>query len=236
MKDIAKPGYQYLTQYRSDSGGFLTNLDEKKMTDVLSIAHYGLINLEMGNSDLATSAGSYLCEAIRKQPKLEDGFYLRFDEKKSVITDFPKDKTAFYYVSTKEPNQLHFMIGYPAAFLALLYKKTNHLEFLNAAKSYLDFSLSCDKSVYSCNFSHKIAWAASLLYECTGEERYLAVIDKSTSYFLASQGDNMWFTDDINASYDQSAEIACWFLDIVENINSFKKKAELAKAKDVEPV
>jgi hypothetical protein len=128
------------------------------------------------------------------------------------------------------------MIGYPAAFLALLYKETNRKEFLSAAKSYLDFSLFCDESVYSCDFSHKIAWAASLLYECTGDKRYLAVIDKITSYFLEKQENGMWFTSDINASYDQSAEIACWFLDIAKNINSFKKKAELVKTKEVQSI
>jgi hypothetical protein len=235
IKEIVQPGYQYLEQYNLGTAGFLTN-QEAKMTDVLSIAHYGLINLEMDKLDIAINAGNYLCEAIRKQPELDSGFYLRFDKNKNIIIDFPKDKTVFYYVSTKKPNQLHFMLGYPAAYLALLYKKTNNSEFLNAAKSYLNFSLSCDKSVYSCDFSHKIAWAASILYDCTGDEKFLAVIDKITDYFIANQKNGMWFTDDINASYDQSAEIACWFLDIVKNINSFKKKMEWAMTKDIEPI
>jgi len=228
MQEIVKPGYQYLTQYSDSSGRFLTN-PEAKMTDVLSIAHYGLINLEMDKLDVATAAGDYLCEAIDNQPELSKGFYLRLDKNKNIITDFPEEKKAFYYVSTKEPNQLHFMIGYPAAYLSLLYKKTNDSKFLNATKLYLDFSLSCDQSVYSCNFSHKIAWAASLLYECTGEEKYLTVIDKITNYFMENQKDGMWFSGEINTSYDQSAEIACWFLDIVKNVNSFKKNLELTK-------
>jgi hypothetical protein len=216
MNEIVQPGYEYLTQYSLGPAGILTN-KVSETSDVLCVAHCGLINLEMDKLDIAIAAGNYLCEAIQKQPDLSQGFYLRFNKEKNVITDFPKDKTVFYYVSTKESNQLYFMLGYPAAYLVLLYKKTNNLEFLNAAKSYLDFSLSCDKSIYSCNFSHKIAWAASLLYECTGEKKYLTVIDKITDYFISNQKNGMWFTDDINASYDQSAEIACWFLDIIKN-------------------
>lgn len=110
------------------------------------------------------------------------------------------------------------MIGYPSAYLGALYKKTNNLDFLKAAQAYLDFSLSCDKSIYTCYFSHKIAWAASLIYECTGNEKYLTVIDKISDYFIAQQKNGMWFESDINASYDQSAEIAYWFLAIVKNI------------------
>lgn len=221
MVEVAQPGGQYLSRYfLGDRAGFATNQIDKipKMTDVLTVAHHGLINLEMDNMELALTAGNHLCRVIDKQPDLKKGFYLRLDEKENVIT---KEQTPFYFVSASEPNQLHFMIGYPAAFLALIYKKTQRLEFLTAAKTYLNFSLSCDKSVYTCDFSHKISWAASLLYECTGDEKYLEVIDKIADHFIEKQHRcGMWFAGDINASYDQSAEIACWFLDIVKNVNS----------------
>lgn len=235
LNGIGSLGYQYLSQYDMGNNGFLTNEIHNipQMTDILSVAHYGLINLESDHIETAITAGNYLSDAIQNQPNLKNGFYLRLDKEKNIICDFPKDKTPFYFVSTTEPNQLHFMIGYPAAYLAMLYKKTNNPSFLNAAQSYLDFSLSCDKSMYECNFSHKIAWAASLIYECTGEEKYLSVINKITTYFIENQKDGMWFSDNITSSYDQSAEIACWFLDIVKNINSFKKKVTLEEQNDI---
>lgn len=239
LEEISQSANRYLKQYHlGEKSGFSTNQVNKdpKVTDVLTVAHHGLLNLEMGNLEIAISAGNYLCQAINKQPNLKNGFYLRLDNEGNLITSFPKEQTAFYFVSSTEPNQLHFMIGYPAAYLAMLYKKTKNLDFLTAAKSYLDFSLSCDKSVYACDFSHKIAWAASLVYECTGDVKYLAVIDKIADHFIAKQQkDGMWFSDDINASYDQSAEIACWFLDIVKNVNEFKKKVSLEEAKKAEP-
>jgi hypothetical protein len=48
-----------------------------------------------------------------------------------------------------------------------------------------------------------------------------SVIDKIADYFISNQKNGIWFNDDINASYDQSAEIACWFFDIIKNLNSF---------------
>lgn len=226
ITDMSQSGYKYLAQYNlGEKAGFQTNniTCESRITDVLTVAHHGLINLEMGNLDIATYAGNFLCEVIRKQPDLKKGFYLRLDKQGNLITEFQKEQTPFYFVSATEPNQLHFMIGYPSAYLAILYKKTRNTDFINAAKAYLDFSLSCDKNVYACDFSHKIAWAASLVYECTGEDKYLTVIDKISDYFISKQKNGMWFPEDTNSSYDQSAEIACWFLDIVKNINSLKK-------------
>lgn len=232
--DVSSPGFEYLKKFKlSRNLGFLTNHQDSKSvdTDVLTAAHHGLINLEMNNLDAAIAAGNYLCEALSRQPELKKGFYLRINNKGEVITQYPAEKAAFYFVSTTQPNQLHFMIGYPSAYLAILYKHTKDMKFLDAAKAYLDFSLSCDESVYRCNFSHKIAWAASLVYECTGDTKYLAVIDRISGYFIANQKNGMWFTEDVNSSFDQSAEIACWFLDIVKNINNFKKKINLEDAK-----
>jgi hypothetical protein len=221
--DISLPGYNYLKQYNlGENSGFLTN-DAKAqsgITDVLTAAHHGLINLEMENIDVAISAGNYLCKALSKQPNLSDGFYLRLDQQGQIITPFAKEQMAFNFISATEPNQLHFMIGYPAAYLALLYKKTRNEEFLNAAKAYLDFSLSCNEQIYQCNFSHKIAWAASLIYEFTGDEKYLRVIERISDHFIANQRNGMWYLEDIDTSYDQSAEIACWFLDVVKNIRN----------------
>lgn len=234
ITEISQPGCKYLDQYNlGEKAGFLTNnvRGQTVVTDVLTVAHHGLINLEIGNLDVAISAGDFLCEAINKQPNLKNGFNLRFDKQGNLITEFPKEQAPFYFISASKPNQLHFMIGYPSAYLAILYKKTKNEKYLNAAKAYLDFSLSCDKSIYECDFSHKIAWAASFIYECTGDGRYLTVIDKISDYFIAKQKNGMWFSEDINSSYDQSAEIACWFLDIVKNVNGLKKKANLEEEK-----
>jgi hypothetical protein len=119
--NISEPGYNYLKQYNlGENAGFLTNdvKAQSGVTDVLTAAHHGLVNLEMENMDIAISAGNYLCKALSRQPNLSEGFYLRRDKQGEVITQFSKEQAAFSFVSATEPNQLHFMIGYLAVLLS----------------------------------------------------------------------------------------------------------------------
>ena len=60
-----------------------------------------LINLEMDKLDIAISAGKFLCEGIRKQPDLKNGFYLRLDKQENIITEYLKDQIVFHFVSVK---------------------------------------------------------------------------------------------------------------------------------------
>lgn len=228
--DIVELGHNFLKQFNvGTNAGFLTGTlqNSNGETDVLTAAHQGLINLENGNTQVALSAGNYLCEALDKQPELGTVFYLRFNSDKNPIMDFKDEKAVFYRIKKGSPDQLYFMIGYPSAYLALLYKTTKNEKYLQAAKSYLNFALTCD-GVLTCNFSHKIAWASSIIYGLTGEEQYLMPVQEITSHFLKFQSkDGLWYQDsDLNTSYDQSAEIACWLLDISNNLKQCKKKLD----------
>lgn len=227
MQEIIQPAYDYLRQFNAkNDAGFLTNnpKDSTNITDVLTAAHHGLLNLEMGNIEIAISAGNYLSKAFEKQTNIKNGLYLRSSNGGDLITSFEKDKNLFYFVSTQDADQLYFMVGYPSAFLALLYKKTADEKFLNFAIQYLDFSLSCNQSIYQSNFSHKIAWAASILYEITKDKRYLDAIEKITTHFIENQSEvGIWYTDH-NTTFDQSPEIACWFLNIARNLSSAEKE------------
>lgn len=218
MTAISKPAGAYLQQYTNFNTGRPADND---ITDVLTAAHHGLLFLESGAIEKAIAAGNYLCRAMAHQPAPHQGFYLRMQADEKPVTAFPKEQSLFYFVSKTEPDQLHFMLGYPAAFLALLFQATKQKEFLAAAKQYTDFSLACHESVFASGFSHKTAWAASLLFAITGEEKYRAAAEKIAEYLLHQQsGNGLWYTEaGINTSLDQSAEIACWFLEISKNLS-----------------
>lgn len=221
-------GYNYLSlSYLENKSGFYTNNfgANNQITDVFTASYHGLISLERKNINVSLAAGDYLCEAINRQPNLDEIFYLRFDEKLEPIIKFDDEKSVFYAVKKTHEEQLYFMIGYPSAYLALLYQETNNEKYLSAAKAYLDFALTCHENIFKSDFSHKIAWAASIIYPLTREKKYLSAIEKITSHFISKQSDNgMWYPDqDLNTSYDQSAEIACWFLEIADNLRKYKK-------------
>ncbi|AIT63682.1 hypothetical protein [Coxiella burnetii] len=234
LNEISNPAYQYLLSFNTGNNkGFLTTLSSNKnITDVLTTAHHGLINLERGQLATAISAANYLCDAIKNQPA-KGIFYLRFDSSGNAVVDFPKGQASFYSIDSNNSDQLYFMIGYPCAFLALMYKETKEKKYLNNAIAYFEFSATCH-GVFESNFSHKIAWAASILYQLTGKEQYLYSTEKICNYFLNIQGeDGLWYSNsDIYTAYDQSTEIACWFLDISNTLRPKKAFEEKEKEKE----
>ena len=224
--DISIPGVKYLLNLQSvKTGGFYTHdpLINDGITDVLTTAHLGFVCLEAGYCDNAVYAGDYLCVSIEMQPNLEIGFYLRRNASGESVVKPPDEAALIYLVSKNKPNQLYFMVAYPIAFLVELYKVTSDEKYLQAAKSYAEFLLGCHKSVLSCEFSHKLAWALSNLYSVVPDLRYLDTIKHITDYFISIQEENgLWFSDESLKCYDQSAEIVCWFLEIAANLELSK--------------
>ncbi len=224
--DVADIAMQYLLSYQDSSlGGFYTHsIDQHDgVMDVITTAHLGLVCLEAQYQTQANKAGDYLCDILKAQPNLNIGFYLRANSSGKCITDFTSEASLIHLVSKAEPDQLYFMISYPIVYLVKLYRATGDEKYLVASKEYTDFALTCNTSVFSCEFSHKLAWALSELYLETKEDRYLEAILKIINYFLSIQEeDGLWFSSDSIKSFDQPAEIVCWFTAIGENLEIVK--------------
>lgn len=69
--------------------------------------------------------------------------------------------------------------------------------------------------------SHKLAWAAALLskHDEASKERYLNVVKRITDALISQQSDEGMIPESINASYNQSAEVAFWLLEIGRILN-----------------
>ncbi|HEY2566761.1 MAG TPA: hypothetical protein VGH95_03535 [Candidatus Aquirickettsiella sp.] len=222
-EDISKPALIFLDRFKNiDNGGFFTHrLDlNDKITDVLTTALHGHIRLERGDIATAVESGNYLINLIGLQPDLIKGFYLRLDKQGNLITDFPKNESSIHWINREEPEQLYFMLGYPIAYLGFLFQSTQNFEFFEAAYRYVDFVLSCHEDIFSSNYSHKVAWACSVLFSIRPDQRLEKLITRVMKHFLITQSEEgVWFLEkDILMAYDQSAEIACWFLETAKNI------------------
>ena len=213
--------------FQAATGGFLTHdvSSEDGVTDAITTAHLGLAMLEAGKVDIATQAGKYLISLLNKQPNLEEGFYLRQNAEGKLLTEFSDDQRALVFIDTQKENQLYFMLAYPVAFLTLLEKSTKATwtavtpPYIKTAIEYMNFLLSCHESVYSSEFSHKVAWACSLLYTVVQDKRYIEMIDRISQAFIDKQDQSgLWYKDDPLKSYDQSAEIGLWFSEIRRNL------------------
>lgn len=214
--DIVKPGLIYLEQYSAPNAlGFLTNhiVQQNGITDVLTTAHLGLLALECGDQLRAEAAGEYCAELLAKQ-ELAHGCYLRLDAKQQLVTSFAEDMEIFHHVKVNVPDQFYFMLAYPIAFLVLLYEQTQQTKYLDIARTYLNFTLSCQNPTTS-NYSHKLAWAMTLFYKHDRQTTYRNALESICHHFLRQQASNgLWYTDDIDTAYDQSAEICYWFQEI----------------------
>ncbi|MGK7873489.1 MAG: hypothetical protein AB4426_09295 [Xenococcaceae cyanobacterium] len=218
--DVAYPAYQYLKLfYHPEQGGFKTNKPDREtdnVVDVLTTAHLGLTALYFGELDKARTAGNLLQRFVSLQPNIQLEFYLRINDEGKLITEFPGDSAIFFTVSATQPNQAYFMIGYPIAFLGKLYQATGEDNYLNTAKSYLDFALTCHDSIRTFYFSHKVAWGAAIVANLTKELRYENLSTSIADYLLSIQeSEGVWLKDEPpQISFDQTAEIAIWLREI----------------------
>lgn len=223
--ELSYPLHEYLSQYQShDHGGFATSGiwgKQDDAMDVITTAQLGRLSLFLGEKESAIKAGAFLKWNINHQPKITESLYLFVNNDKKHILEYPKEMEMIYVVKKSLPSQAYFMIGLPCAFLVELFLATNQSAYLNAAKQYGDFALECHESIKSFHFSHKVAFAMSMLYRYTQEVKYFNFCKTITEYLIQIQEkDGVWLKEEgaVN-SFDQSVEIAIWLSEINRNLS-----------------
>ncbi|MBS0358550.1 MAG: hypothetical protein JSS53_04715, partial [Proteobacteria bacterium] len=198
--------------------------EKDNAVDLLTTAHFGHIALYFGDLEKAKKAGDFLCDTLSQQPDKEK-IFLRFNNAGEIIQDFAHESDFLFVIDSKKPQRAYFMIGYPAAFLGLLYRATQSSKYLHAAKAYLDFALKCQPNLYHFHFSHKVAWAAAIVYSLTHDKPYLELSQKITNYLINTQNkDGTWLSDEpIFIKMDQTAETAIWLKEISNELRRILK-------------
>ncbi len=218
--DVAYPAYDYLQSfYHPRQGGFTTQKpygQNDNTTDVLTTAHLGLVALYLGDLKKAKTAGHLIQTFLSLQPNKQEGFYLRLQENRELITAYEEDSSLFYYVNASQPDQAYFMLGYPIAFLGKLFAATNDPRYIDTAKEFLEFLLGCQGNLRTFHYSHKVAWGAAILAGITKDERYADLAKSIADYLAQTQNpDGRWLQDEPAHTYfDQTAEIAIWMKEI----------------------
>jgi len=218
--DVAYPAYDYLQSfYHPKHGGFTTRNpygQSDNTIDVLTTAHLGLVALYLGDLQKAKTAGHLIQTFLSLQPNKQEGFYLRLRDDGELITDFAEDCSLFFQVSTTQPNQAYFMLGYPIAFLGKLFTATNDTRYIDTAKAYLEFLLTCQGNLRTFHYSHKVAWGAAMMARFTKDPRFLELAMSLADYLVQTQAqDGRWLLDEPAFTFfDQTAEIAIWMREI----------------------
>lgn len=223
--DISEPAYEYLKPYfHPKLGGFTTHgpyNQGDKIVDVLTTAHLGLVSLEFGDAGRAERAAHLLGQFVSGQPEEGPHFYLRMNSDGELVTEFPDEAAVFFSVRRDRPGQAYFMIGYPMAFLGLLFRRNGNAAHLDTARRYLEVAMGCHEGIFSNHFSHKAAWGAAILANITGEKSFAEFSLRIADYLLSIQGaDGAWLKDQpAHTSYDQTAEIAIWLKEIAGELS-----------------
>lgn len=223
--DISYPLQDYLLAFQSqDHGGFATSgpwgITDDAM-DIITSAQLGRLSLYFGLKNEALKTGDFLGWNINNQTDLENSLYLFVNNEKSHVKQYLAEQEMIYVIKKHSPQQAYFMIGLPMAYLVELYSATNDKIYLEYAKQYADFALNCHESIKSFHFSHKIAWAMSLLYKVTKNESYLTLCKEISNYLMQTQDqEGIWLKAEGNVTaIDQSVENAIWLHEIATNLS-----------------
>lgn len=186
-------------QNQDTGGAFAGHPDHREdlRQDLFPTAQLGMTGLTTGEMDLAHGAYEWIGQLYRAQIDLPNRLYTATDGAElitdtggddelewQIVTDFRKERQAFY-----NP-------GIAGAFLGRYYMATGTDEALDLARRYLDLTIAgtpaqfdSTQSVQVCKF----AWGASVLFEATGQQKYLDHALKMSKWFANMQrGDGSW--------------------------------------------
>lgn len=210
----AREAYAHLLTYRTPDGGF--SATTSGIPDAISTAHIGLLALTLGDLEVATAAGDWLTKLLVTQPALSSRFHLRMDDSGPLRSD----SSPLHVLETGAAGMPYFMIGYPLAYLTRLHQVTGDPAHLTAAIGYADYAHSCGENLRTTQLSHKVAWGAAILHRHTGDHRHRDLATAIAAHLLESQADNgSWSPDGPpHATFDDTAEIAHWLLEIAAEL------------------
>jgi hypothetical protein len=193
---------------------------------IFTSAHLGFTFLHVGDAR-ALVLGDTIVKMVAKQPHLDDEvltYYNRFDDNHNLLLSFAKDDPGVKLaaiVDGKVPAQCWWSLGYPVAFMAHLYMKTNDKRYLETAERILGFVRRCHPDSRNSIIAHKVMWGASLVGNITGKKEHWDIVRDVASHII-----NVGQVDDgrvLNWGWkkgteygdaqviDQTAEIAYWF-------------------------
>ncbi len=195
--DISIPGISYLLTYQDPrTGGFCNEAPYPrgvKVEDSISTAAMGLVCLYTGRVKEAAKAGGFLVKLLKMQPEIKTKFYTAVNGKKGLITEYAETDAVYRVVDPSQKEQFYFMVGLPIALLPKLYLATAEKKYLDAAKSYFEFTTKCNEYAYSYPAAGKSGFAAAVLSRITGrKDARDAALRQLAFYGRTQASDGSW--------------------------------------------
>ena len=226
--DFVPTAFEYVARHwynpTAQAGILQAPLDARYENCIFTTAHLGFTFLHVGDPR-ASLLGDTIVKMVAAQPHLDDEvltYYNRFDDEHRLVESFAADDPGVKLaaiVDGKAPAQCWWSLGYPVAFLAHLYAKTDDARYLQTAERILEFVRRCHPDARHSIIAHKVMWGASMVGNLTGKAEHWDLVRSIAGHIInvgqVEDGRVMNWGWERGTAYgdaqvvDQTAEIAC---------------------------
>lgn len=227
--DLAHRGMQFLLTFQDrETGGFYSTAAEhgaEGKQDLWVIAACGLAALATGKMGVARRAGEWLRHMFDLQPDFPRRLYLVYTRAQGLhFAPDPGDHQIRYVVeSDSGSDQFFFAPGIAAAFLGQLFQATGEKRWIPLAKDYLVLAEVASEYLYGLLRAGKVGWGATILYQVTGEIKYLEMARRVGETLLQLQGRSGAWAESTDEVIEFTCEMVVW-ADIIQQIYANQKQ------------
>ena len=219
--DLGQRGMDFLMGfYDEKSGGFYSSRTERSPTtkqDLWVTSGCGQAALATGRLAVARGVGTWMQRMMDEQPNYPEVLHTVSTRQSGLLTEADcEDPIRYVLVNALEGDQFFFHPGIAGGFLARLYQATGQEQWLDLAKEYMRFAETATDNLFRLLRAGKVGWAASLLYDLTGEQKYLDMAIKVGDNIVAQQADQGWWSmvGCEGPNNDVTAEMVVWLDEI----------------------
>ena len=228
--DLSQSGMDFLMDFWDpESGGFYsspTERDAETMQDLWVVSGCGRAALVTGRTDVARGVGQWMRNLMAAQPNYPQQMYTVYSRAAGLHTS-PDPDDDFRYVLNSDAtrDQTFFHPGIAGGFLARLYQAVGEQEWLDLAKEYMRFAEGANDYLFRLLRAGKVAWAASVLYTLTGEQKYGEMAVRIGDNLIAAQSQQGcwdWAVEgqeEPAPNNDITAEMVVWLDEICQAVD-----------------
>ena len=221
--DLAARGIRFLLEFQDrETGGFYSDPSQRGAgirQDLMVVSLCGLACLVMGKIEEACRAAGWLRNLMEAQPEFPQRLYTVYSRQNGLHTVFdPGEALRHVVVADSRTDQAFFNPGIAAGFLCRLFQATGEKEWLALAVEYMRFAESASDELFRLIRAGKVAWAASLLFRITGEEKYRAMAVRIGHNLIRLQSKHGYWSGvgQQTPNYDSTAERVVWMDEIAQ--------------------
>jgi hypothetical protein len=244
--DVAAKALEFILQFQDPThGGFYYTFDpktrqiDKRFMDSSSSSSAGMGLLAAGRMAEARRAGDFVLRLLALQPQPDKYYFPYMRSDGTLHTDVFRTEDQWDPDSRKQKclsaeadglNELTWLVGKPAKFLARLYTATGEQKYLDGAKQAFFFFHKLHPAAWKNYASCKIMWAGAELYRITGEKVFAETATRLLDFYCQTQAPSgcwlhtLWYKSEEEQPFAWSAdmmyEYGAEFSDVVYDLSA----------------